>query len=448
MTATRNACKLCTPLGAAWAFKGVAGAVSLLHGSQGCSTYIRRYMISHFREPMDIASSNFTEETAVFGGKSNLHTALDNLESQYHPSLIAVATTCLAETIGEDMPRILREYQEGRTSRGLSPLPLIWVSTAAYRGTHADGFQASLRAMVSQLCTATEPRDRINLFPGMVSPEDLRYLKSLCRGFGLDPVILPDYSRTLDGGPWKDWTAIPPGGTGLHIIRQAGGSTASLEFTGIYTGSQTPAGWLEENLQVPRKVMPMPLGLELSDRLTAELENLSGLEAPDWIEDERDRLADAYADAHKYLQGRKAMVYGEEDLALSLSLFLREIGITPVLVATGGQKGRLESAMEANWPGYTTQGVKVVSEVDFMDMEETALGLTPNIILGHSKGYKLAKTLKVPLLRLGFPVHDRFGGARIPHIGYRGTLNLLDRIVNTLLEEEQSMNPVGYTYFG
>ena len=71
-SATRNACKLCAPLGACLAFRGVEGAIPLLHGSQGCATYIRRYMISHFREPMDIASSNFGETAAIFGGRENL----------------------------------------------------------------------------------------------------------------------------------------------------------------------------------------------------------------------------------------------------------------------------------------------------------------------------------------------------------------------------------------
>ena len=67
-TATQNACNLCAPLGAALVFKGIANSVPLLHGSQGCSTYIRRYLISHFKEPMDIACSNFGEDTAIFGG--------------------------------------------------------------------------------------------------------------------------------------------------------------------------------------------------------------------------------------------------------------------------------------------------------------------------------------------------------------------------------------------
>jgi len=51
LAATRNACKLCAPLGACLALRGVAGAAPFLHGSQGCATYIRRYLISHFASP-------------------------------------------------------------------------------------------------------------------------------------------------------------------------------------------------------------------------------------------------------------------------------------------------------------------------------------------------------------------------------------------------------------
>jgi len=60
-------------------------------------------MISHFREPMDIASSNFGEESVVFGGKQNLFDGLKHVIEGYHPNVIGIATTCLAETIGDDV---------------------------------------------------------------------------------------------------------------------------------------------------------------------------------------------------------------------------------------------------------------------------------------------------------------------------------------------------------
>ncbi len=122
-----NPCKLCTPLGACLAFKGVAGMVPLLHGSQGCATYIRRYLISHYKEPLDIASTNFSEDSAIFGGRKNLQVALDNVVRQYEPVAVGVATTCLSETMGEDVPMMLKEFREDGARAGQPEL--VHVST-------------------------------------------------------------------------------------------------------------------------------------------------------------------------------------------------------------------------------------------------------------------------------------------------------------------------------
>ncbi len=146
---TQNACNVCTPLGASLAFKGIKGAVPLIHGSQGCSTYMRRYLISHYKEPVDIACSNFGEQTAIFGGGVNLMTALDNLEKQYHPDLIGIATTCLSETIGDDVPMFIRQYREANKEKETPAL--VHVSTPSYKGTHIDGFHGALKAVVSEL---------------------------------------------------------------------------------------------------------------------------------------------------------------------------------------------------------------------------------------------------------------------------------------------------------
>ena len=56
-----NPCKMCMPMGAATAFYGIKDCITILHGSQGCATYIRRHMATHYNEPVDIASSSLTE---------------------------------------------------------------------------------------------------------------------------------------------------------------------------------------------------------------------------------------------------------------------------------------------------------------------------------------------------------------------------------------------------
>ena len=94
-----NPCKMCMPMGAVTALYGIKRCMSILHGSQGCSTYIRRHMATHYNEPVDIASSSLSEEGTVFGGADNLLKGLANMIRMYQPEVIGVATTCLAETI-------------------------------------------------------------------------------------------------------------------------------------------------------------------------------------------------------------------------------------------------------------------------------------------------------------------------------------------------------------
>ncbi len=73
-------------------------------------------------------------------------------------------------------------------------------------------------------------------------------------------------------------------------------------------------------------------------------------------------------------------------------------------------------------------------------------GLRPDFLLGNSKGYSLARKLDIPLIRVGFPIHDRIGAQRLHTLGYRGTQELFDRIVNALLERKQEKSDVGYSY--
>ena len=103
-----------------------------LHGSQGCATYMRRYIISHFREPMDIASSSLGEKQAVYGGGPNLKQGLGNVMSKYGARLIGVATTCLTETIGDDVPGIVREFRQEATGEAAARPEIVTVSTPSY----------------------------------------------------------------------------------------------------------------------------------------------------------------------------------------------------------------------------------------------------------------------------------------------------------------------------
>ena len=445
-TATQNACKLCTPLGASLVFKGIHNAVPLLHGSQGCSTYIRRYLISHFKEPADIACSNFAEETAIFGGGANLKIALENVRLQYAPEMVGIATTCLSETIGDDVPMFIKEYKDMCPDQEIPPL--VHVSTPSYQGTHMEGFHAAVKATVEALADGeTAEAPGINLFPGMLSPADLRHLKEILADFDSPFMLLPDYSQTLDGALWTEYQRIPPGGTPVAEIRQAGGAGACIEFGRVLASRKESAGkFLENRFGVPNHGVGLPIGINETDRFFQVLETITGRPTPDKYLEERGRLADSYVDGHKYVIEARAGVYGEEDLVVGLVAFLSEIGVIPALCATGGNSRRFRACIAEIIPDYEEKGVTIMDNADFVEIEAAAEKIRPDFFIGHSKGYTLARRLEIPLIRVGFPVHDRIGGARILHIGYRGAQSLFDRIANTLIEKRQDTSSWGYTY--
>jgi nitrogenase molybdenum-iron protein NifN len=428
-TVTRNACKLCTPLGACLAFKGVEHCLAFLHG--------------HFKEPIDIACSNFSEHTAVFGGRSELHTGLDNIILQYAPSVIGIMTTCLSETIGEDVGSLVKSYREERPELAAA---LVHVSTPSYRGTHAEGFHDAVRAMAEQLAEPGSRGDHLNVLAGMLSPADLRYLKELFANFGVEAILLPDYSETLDGGPWDHYEAIPPGGTPLAAIRRMGQARASLELGDVLSGRDATAGKsLRDRFGVPLHSLGLPFGIAATDRLCRTIQEITGIALPAGHKAERRRLIDAYADGHKYISGKRAVVFGEEDFACAMAFFLREIGIIPVLVTSGGRSGLLENKL-ADLRADLGADMTVAGDVDFLTMTELAKSAKADLVVGNSKGYKLSKELGIPLVRVGFPVHDRFGAARLLHVGYRGAQQLFDRIVNAIIAHTQESDEIGYTY--
>lgn len=442
---TTNACKLCKPLGASIAFRGVEGAVPFLHGSQGCATYMRRYIISHFNEPIDIASSALGEKHAVYGGGPNLKLGLKNVTAKYKPKLIGIATTCLTETIGDDVSMFLKEYKR-EFCTGLDDSPtLINVSTPSYSGSHMEGFHAAVAAIVEQLAQESPKSDSVNLFSGFVSSADIRWLKEVMADFAMPATILPDYSDTLDGQALSEYPLIPEGGTPINAIKSMTGSKASVEF-GWCLPAKTGGKFLEESWGVRLYRQGLPIGIRQTEQFFGVLEALTGKNTPKKHSSARGRLIDAMVDGHKYLSGKRAVVYGEEDLVVGLTSFLSELGVQPVLCASGGKSGLLKQAVQEVTHELLSELPVVRDGADFYDMAEEIEALAPDIIVGNSKGYHLARRLDIPLVRVGFPIHDRLGGQRILHLGYQGAQMLFDTIVNAIIEKKQTASAVGYSY--
>jgi nitrogenase molybdenum-iron protein NifN len=271
----------------------------------------------------------------------------------------------------------------------------------------------------------------------------LRYLREICTDFGLEATIVPDYSDTLDGVSWSEYRQLPEGGTPLESIRKMGQAQATIEFSLCLEPEISAGAYLSNTFGVTSHRLGIPVGITATDEFINLLQLYSGQPVPSKYVRERGRLLDAYVDAHKYIFGKRALVYGDSDFVLSLGAFLAEIGMVPVLCAAGKERNLKDLARTYLQKAPES---RIFEGVDFTAIGEIAEKLPPDILIGSSKGYPLSRQRKIPLVRLGFPVHDRLGATRLRCLGYAGTLALFDRIVNSFLEKAQNDSSVGPSY--
>jgi nitrogenase molybdenum-iron protein NifN len=243
----------------------------------------------------------------------------------------------------------------------------------------------------------------------------------------------------------NDYPLIPAGGTPLTAIRKMGCSEATLELGRTLPDISAGAS-LRDRHGVPLHRLGLPIGIRETDRFLAAIHEITGTGIPEQYTNSRGRLIDAMVDGHKYIFAKRAVVYGEEDLVVGLTSFLAEIGIQPVLCATGGRSGNFAKAISAVLAGMKGDMPEVHENVDFFDIEERAKNLHIDLLIGHSKGYAFARRENIPLVRVGFPIHDRMGGQRILHLGYHGAQMLFDTITNTIIAKKQDDSDVGYSY--
>lgn len=429
-----NPCKMCMPMGAVSAFSGIRGCMSILHGSQGCSTYIRRHMATHFNEPVDIASSSLSEQGTVFGGEENLLKGLRNLISQYHPEVIGIATTCLAETIGEDVDRIVSRFREENPEEKVR---VVHVASAGYGGTQYEGFFRALRALTEQLTTPCAKGNYINVITPMLSPADTRWLKGFFKDAGVEGIFLPDLSESLDGVSVSEYQRLKSSGTSSADIARMSGAKMTIEISDYISRDASPAAYLEDAFGVPVIRLSMPTGIEAMDALLTALEKVDGVISDD-VQKERGRYLDAMVDAHKYCAEARVGIFGEPDFVRAVTVMCCENGAVPVVAATGSVCPDMKTDLEAIiFPAAERLFVDkytVADDADFDQIEAWCIENGANILIGSSDGRRIAEKHNLPLLRCAFPIHDHVGGQRTKIIGFSGSLFLMDGIANAMLD--------------
>lgn len=428
-----NPCKMCMPMGAVMAFKGIEDNMVIIHGSQGCSTYIRRHMATHYNEPIDIASSSLTEDGTVFGGSKNLKKGLTNMIKLYEPKTIGVITTCLAETIGEDIERIVAEYYE---ETGISEVDIVPVHTPGYGGTQEEGYYSALKGVVERYSEKGRGNGKINIICGNLNPGDVRALKEMLEKLDIPYILLPDVSETLDGPYEKEYSRIRKGGTTINDIKDMANSIATIEMGIAVPEDSSPGAYLRDKFNVPLYKCSLPFGLRNTDKFLELLCNIAGKELPESITTDRGRYLDTMVDNHKFTGRARAVIYGEAELVIAMVKLCRENGIVPKIVATGSNNPKVIEILKEETMNLGEECI-LLKDTDFETIESLCKEQGVNIIIGSSDGRRMASRLNLKVVRVAFPVHDRVGAQRKCITLYRGSALLLDEIANVIIEETE-----------
>ncbi|KUL05306.1 MAG: Oxidoreductase/nitrogenase component 1 [Methanoculleus marisnigri] len=213
------------------------------------------------------------------------------------------------------------------------------------------------------------------------------------------------------------------------------GARATIQFGLTCPDSLSPGLFLEERFGVPLINLPLPIGLDGTDLFVGTLKEIGGQPVPASLMLERGWLCDAMADAHKINAAARPVIYGEPELVYALAKLCLENGSVPAVIAGGTRNSGLTALLQPLLDDALEEPT-VLEEADFVTIEDAAVRTSANLAVGHSGGRYLTERQGIPGLRVGYPIHDRVGGQRILSVGYTGTLALLDRFTNTLLEEK------------
>lgn len=428
-----NPAKACQPLGAVFAAAGFEKTMSFVHGSQGCVAYYRSHLSRHFKEPASAVSSSMTEDAAVFGGLNNMVDGLANTKALYDPKMIAVSTTCMAEVIGDDLHSFIQTAKEKGSVPGDFDVP--FAHTPAFVGSHTNGYDNMMKGILEHFWKGAErtPGAKINIIPGFdgYCVGNNRELKRVLDLMGVEYTLLSDASDVYDT-PSDGEFRMYDGGTKLDNVKAALNAKATISLQEYCTPKTLEYA---ANLGQETASFHYPMGVQATDELLVKLSEISGKPVPDALTMERGRLIDAMADSQAHLHGKKYAIYGDPDFVFAMARFVLETGGEPThCLATNGTKAWEAQMVELLASSPFGKGCQVWAGKDLWHLRSLLATEPTDFIIGSSYAKYLERDLKIPLIRLTFPIFDRHHHHRFPVWGYQGALRVLVTILDKIFD--------------
>lgn len=435
---TINPAKTCQPVGAMYAALGIRGCLPHSHGSQGCCSYHRSVLSRHYKEPVMAGTSSFTEGSSVFGGQANLLQAIEVMFDVYEPDVIAVHSTCLSETIGDDLNQIISKARdEGKVPAGKH---VIYCNTPSYVGSHVTGYANMLKGIVSYFSQNTgEANYKVNLMCGWVEPSDMRELKRISAMLEAKTILFPDTSGILDAPLTGHFSMYPDGGTSVEDLIATGDSKITLGLG--YFATNDACQKLDYKCKVKYEIIDLPIGLQATDRYIMALSRHAGVKVPLSVTSERGRLVDLMADMSKYLYGKRVALWGDPDQLIPLTEFLLACDMKPVYIVSGTPGKYCNERLAELLKDMPEAKFKNGANADMFLMHQWIKEEGVDLLIGNTYGKYIARDENTPFVRMGFPIMDRIGHTQFTTMGYMGAIRILEKILGAIMDKMDAETP-------
>jgi nitrogenase molybdenum-iron protein beta chain len=325
------------------------------------------------------------EQETIFGGEQSLEEALKQADELYEPPLITIVTGCVPSITGDDIQAVQKQCS-GATQ-------VLAIDSAGFAGDMAAGYEDALL----QLAELMQP-------PAQTRPDSINLI-GICHD---DPKLHSDLVEIHEM-------------LGNISINATIASCSVAEFTkapqaelNVVCGmGETLASFMKERFDIPYIYVDYPYGIEGSRRFLTAIAAEFGKDIKKGImEQERtvtERLKHIYLYLHE-IQGLPVAIIGDPGRAEALAKFLADELLLHVDVFAG----------------------KTIDS-DRYELENQIRQTAPILLFGSSFERELAGELDIPLLRVSYPVFDRVYVAERPYAGFRGTIHLLEDIINACM---------------
>ena len=323
----------------------VRNCVVLVHGPKGCVYHINYILGMRGSRPTRIYSTSLEEKDVIFGAEKKLRAAIEELDAELHPDLIAVLSCCATSIIGEDVMSAAREARTGAK--------VLAISSGGFEGDHRSGYAEALVRLVEEFAEPGQPVDprAVNLVGVLRGGPDLR---ELIRILGLIGVRVN--AVLTAGATIGDFRNIPAAALNVVLCEPAG---------------MDAAAFLKERFGMPYLSIPLPMGYEATRRFLAEVGE--ALHIPVIPAD----LPIPPSPGSHTLDDQRIAIIGGPTRAISLTLFLQELGCEPVMVAVDHDAGCLSGLRTLVSPG-----VRILIEPAEEEIERQLRDLGVTLILG------------------------------------------------------------------